>query len=165
MAEEEFMRFVDRWTFECSRVFPHPLERVWRAITDPNEISVWFEENAKFDLRLGGAYSFGGEDSTMRGVITALDPPRFIRFSDPPSGADSYFQFTLEIVDGGTRVTFTHGGTPGFIEGWPPPGLFAGWHKALNNLADLLEAIGRRLGPSEAELTALYIVRFKEQAR
>jgi len=159
MTEEELVRFVDRWTFECVRVFPHPIDRVWRAITDPAEMSIWFEERATFDLRIGGAYSFGGDDSAMKGEITALDPPRFIRFNDPPSGGQSYFQFALESAPGGTRVTFTHGGTPGFIPGWPVPGLFAGWHKALNNLAEFLDGAGRRYGPNEAELTEFYAAR------
>ena len=48
-------------------------------MTDPAEISVWFW-TAEFDLRAGGAYRFGGEGSDMKGVITALEAPRRIRF-------------------------------------------------------------------------------------
>ena len=55
MAEAELARFIDRHTIEYVRTYPHPIERVWRAITDPKEISVWFW-TARFDLRVGGAF-------------------------------------------------------------------------------------------------------------
>ena len=35
-------RFIDRWTIEYVHTYPHPVERVWRAITDPKEFGVWF---------------------------------------------------------------------------------------------------------------------------
>jgi|SRR5215469_8463571 len=30
-------RFIDRWTIEYVRTFAHPIDRIWRAITDPRE--------------------------------------------------------------------------------------------------------------------------------
>jgi hypothetical protein len=32
MSNEDLARFVDRYTVEYVRVFPHPIERVWKAI-------------------------------------------------------------------------------------------------------------------------------------
>ena len=44
----------------------------------------------------------------------AFDPPRQVRFSEPPAtGEDGYFQYALEVVPGGTRLTFEQHGTPG----------------------------------------------------
>ena len=156
VAEAELARFVDRYTFEFVRTYPDPIERVWRAIVDDAEISVWFW-TAEIDAQLGGTFHFGGEDSRMRGVIVSFDPPRLIRFSEPPAtGEDGYFQFALEPAPGGTRLTFTQHGTPGFVaEEWPWPGLLSGWHLALDSLGAWME--GRDKPPAdEAALEARY---------
>ena len=39
MAEAELARFIDRFTVEYVRVYAHPIERVWRAISDPAELA------------------------------------------------------------------------------------------------------------------------------
>lgn len=156
MAEAELARFVDRYTFEFVRTFPHPIDRVWRAIVDDAEVSAWFDR-CTIDARLGGAFHFGGEDSRMRGVIVAFEPPRLVRFSEPPAtGEDGYFQFALEAVAGGTRLTFVQYGTPGFVaEEWPWPGLLSGWHLALDSLGAWMD--GRERAPTdEAALQARY---------
>jgi uncharacterized protein YndB with AHSA1/START domain len=152
-------RFIDRWTIEYVRVYPHPIERVWRAITDPNEISIWFW-SATFDLRIGGQFAFGPDDSDLRGVFEAIEPPRFVRFKGPSpmQNPDGYFQFTLDPVRArsrfATRMTFVQHFTPGIV---PHPewgadpvdhpaaavnpwraGTLTGWHLAF-------DALGRRL--------------------
>jgi uncharacterized protein YndB with AHSA1/START domain len=154
-AKAELARFIDRWTIEYVRVYPHPIERVWRAITDANEISAWFWQ-AKFDLRVGGAFRFGPDDSDLYGVFDAIDPPRFIRFRGPlpAENPEGYFQFALEAVPTGTRMTFVQHFTPGFV---PHPewgadpvdhpfaavnpwraGTLSGWHLAFAALAQRL---------------------------
>lgn len=156
MANDGLARFIDRYTFEFVRTYPHPVERVWRAIVDAAEMSVWFDP-CRIDARLWGAFAFGGEESRMRGVIVAFEPPRLVRFSEPAAtGEDGYFQFALETVPGGTQLTFTQHGTPGFVaEGWPWPGLLAGWHAALDDLGAWLD--GReKPQPDNAALEARY---------
>jgi len=32
MPKAELARFIDRWTVEYVRTYPHPIDRVWRAI-------------------------------------------------------------------------------------------------------------------------------------
>ena len=39
MADAELARFIDRFTVEYVRTYAHPVERVWRAVTDPAEFS------------------------------------------------------------------------------------------------------------------------------
>ena len=154
-ANGELARFIDRWTVEYVRVYAHPIERVWRAISDPNESSAWFW-SAQFDLREGGAFAFGPEGSDLVGVFGAIDPPRFIRFNGPSLALnpEGYFQFTLEPVKGGTRLSFVQHFTPGVVlrpEWGADPGdhpfaavnpwragTLAGWHLALDALRQLL---------------------------
>ena len=150
MAEVELARFIDRYTVEYLRIFPHPIERVWRAIVDPAEIGQWFDPPKTWDLREGGSYGF---DDDMAGAILAYEPPRLIRFQDTAkNGPDAWFQFELEPVEGGTRMRFRQYTTPGVAhEKQPPhawdtcwyPGLLGGWHVAFESLEQLLE--GRAL--------------------
>ena len=171
MLKAELARFVDRHTIEFVRDYPHPVERVWQAITDPAEISVWFW-TAEFDLRVGGAYRFGGESSDMKGAIAALEPLRRIRFGGPePHGPEGYMEFVLEPVRGGTRMTFTQHSTPGFFlkPEWPAdpsdhpagaknpwrPGSLRGWHASFDQLGDELSgATTARI--TEIELEKIY---------
>ena len=156
-TKAELARFIDRWTIEYVRVYPHPIERVWCAITDPREISIWFW-SARFDLRVGGSFAFGPDDTEMSGVFEAIDPPRFVRFKGPSPAAnpEGYFQFVLEAVNGGTRVSFVQHFTPGTVPhpewGADPAdhpaaavnpwraGTLTGWHLALEALGRLLSS-------------------------
>src|SRR5205085_289579 len=40
------------------RRLEHPPERVWRAITEPEELAHWFPAQVEIDLRPGGAMKF-----------------------------------------------------------------------------------------------------------
>jgi uncharacterized protein YndB with AHSA1/START domain len=152
----ELARFIDRWTIEYVRVFPHPIERVWRAVTDATEIAAWFFEPAEIDSHAGGAYALGGPGTSFKGVITIFEPPRFVRYGGPEvHGAFGYWQFALDPVEGGTRIIFQQSSQPGVwrnTHGWPAdpadhpagernpwrPGTLSGWHVAFDHLGDLL---------------------------
>jgi uncharacterized protein YndB with AHSA1/START domain len=155
MAEHELARFIDRYTVEYTRTYPHPIERVWKAITDPAEMSVWFSR-IQFDAKPGGEYQALWEEPSMfKGVITAFDPPRLVRFGGPHPGADAHWQFELEPVDGGTRMVFVQCIPPGHdvLSKWPldppesapdtpwRPGTLSGWHISLDNLGDVLNGL------------------------
>jgi uncharacterized protein YndB with AHSA1/START domain len=147
----DLARFIDRDTIEFVRVYPHPIERVWRAISDPTEISAWFW-TATFELRVGAPYRFGDAKSDMTGVITKIDPPRLLCFGGPaPHGPDGYMQFELDAVHGGTRMRFVQHSTPGYFRKpeWPAdhpagdgnpwrPGTLTGWHLSFDALGQML---------------------------
>jgi uncharacterized protein YndB with AHSA1/START domain len=151
MAKADLARFIDPWTMEYVRVYPHPIERVWRAITDPAEFGVWWIKGG-LDPRVGGAYWYGSPDGDFKGLIVAIEPPRLIRFADPPAGRDGYFEYRLAPTDSGTRMTFVQHGTPGFVaDGWPWPGMLSGWHLGFDDLADFLDGVefASRLPPDD----------------
>jgi uncharacterized protein YndB with AHSA1/START domain len=169
MAEAELARFIDRYTIEYVRTYPHPIERVWRAITDPAQMSVWFAP-IEFEPRLGGAYRALWEVPSMfQGVISAFEPPRLIRFAGPHPGEDALWQYELEPVDAGTRLVFMQRIPPGHdtLARWPldppesppdtpwRPGTLSGWHRSLDHLGVLLnDAAWERL--DEEPLKARY---------
>jgi uncharacterized protein YndB with AHSA1/START domain len=114
MPRAELARFVDRWTVVFVRTYPHPVDRVWRAITAPDEFGAWFIPGT-IEMKVGGKYIFGGANPHITGRIEALDPPRLIRFGGdararpgrPDGWEGGWFQYELAETSGGTRMTFT----------------------------------------------------------
>lgn len=45
-------------TLQYERRLPHDPEVVWKAITDPEQVSAWFSTTAKIDPRLGGTIEY-----------------------------------------------------------------------------------------------------------
>jgi uncharacterized protein YndB with AHSA1/START domain len=156
-------RFPDPWTVEYLRTYPHPIERVWRAITDPAEFRDWFIPG-EIELREGGAYLFKGD---WPGVVLAIDPPRHIRFSNKTGDPEGFFEYELIPVAGGTHMRFAqrfdpdgaYAETPGDLGGDLPagpgtpwkPGFVGGWHEFWDALGDYLDGVptGSRLPPTE----------------
>ncbi|MET7987971.1 MULTISPECIES: SRPBCC family protein [unclassified Streptomyces] len=89
-----------------SRVYGHPVDRVWRFVTDPGELAAWFPSRAEIQLRPGGTITFSGDPNMPEstGRVLAVDPPRHLSFE---WGGDE-LRFDLEALDGGrTRFTLT----------------------------------------------------------
>ena len=173
MTDAPLARFIDRNTIEYVRTYPHPIERVWRAVTDPSEVGAWFFPPAEIDARRGGAYALGGPQTNFKGVITIFEPSRLVRYGGPePHGKDGYWQFTLDPVPGGTRMMFVQSSEPGVwrnTHGWPAdppehpagelnpwrPGTLSGWHRAFDHLGDRLDGAPLR-NEDEAPLRDRY---------
>lgn len=101
-----------------------PPERVFRALTDPDEIPLWWgdEESyettgAEIDLRPGGEYRLEGTSVRLgtfevTGSYRTVDPPRRLAYTWTPSwdeGArDSVVEIALEPTETGTRVRVVH---------------------------------------------------------
>ena len=76
--EAGFGRFADDRTLQYERFFAHPVERVWRAITDPAEFRRWFMPGS-LQLRGGGAYQFGS--AAWTGEVLMATPPTLLRLT------------------------------------------------------------------------------------
>src|SRR3984957_19527057 len=90
-AEAELAWFIDRDTMEYVRTYPHPIERVWRAIIEPDEFGVWFIKG-RLDPRVGGRYWFG--DDGFQGAVQAIEPPRLLRLGDDKARPIFEYQLT-----------------------------------------------------------------------
>jgi uncharacterized protein YndB with AHSA1/START domain len=152
---QHLARFIDHWTVEFIRTYPHPIERVWRAVTDPAEVAIWFIPPTVWEPKTGGRYRF--HDDGFAGVIQIVEPPRLIRFAGP--APEAFFQFELAPAEGGTRLRYLQHADPSVAdpdERRPDfvapgrPGSLAGWHHAFDELAELLDGdpIGSRLAPT-----------------
>jgi uncharacterized protein YndB with AHSA1/START domain len=88
------------------RRFAHPVEKVWRAVTEPAELAHWFPAQVTVDLRLGGAVSFKFKPEEQlppsTGEVTELEPPRRFAFT----WDEDLLRFELEPEDGGSGCSF-----------------------------------------------------------
>lgn len=139
-----------------TRVFKAPLERVYRAFTDPAELAKWYAPgdmtttvNA-FDLKVGGKFSVTmkgltpeGTDGTHTavGVFKEIVPNQKLVKSWAWEGADAMegepttITFVFKEVDGGTEVTLIHEGMP---NAEATQNHTEGWVGCLDNLAKVL---------------------------
>jgi len=82
------------------RRLAHPIERVWRAVTEPAELACWFVAPVPWKPELGETFEGGG----ARGEITALQEPRLLAWT----WGEERYSFELEAADAGCLLVFTH---------------------------------------------------------
>ena len=136
--------FTDVYTFNISRDFEVSQERLWEALSVPDEIAKWLLP-VTFDPTVGSSYAFGSHPK-LAGSIGVYDKGRAIRFD---SEDDAFWSFEIEAKDesGTSRMQLSvidrmtvesvdqyPGGT---VEVWNP-GVTAGWHQILDALEHLL---------------------------
>ncbi len=127
-AIDEFGEISRCYTVKFERRSKRSADRLWRAITDSDELTKWMRYPIKVDLRRGGEFyaDFSPEDP-IHGVITALDPGKVFAYS----WGRSVVEWTVEPDGEGSKYTFIHQGLDRF-DG--DEGLYAGWHGFLDAL-------------------------------
>ncbi|HXH21090.1 MAG TPA: SRPBCC family protein [Dehalococcoidia bacterium] len=150
-----------RWRLHFKRVFPRPIDQVWRAVTEPAHLSHWFPTTIEGERAAGALLRFafpGGQAAPFEGRMLAFDPPRLVEFL---WGRD-IVRIALRSVPEGTELTLTdvlEERGKGARDG-------AGWHVCLDGLAAHLsgspevrqEAIGWK------EVHPLYVEKFGPEA-
>jgi uncharacterized protein YndB with AHSA1/START domain len=121
MSADQFLTLDGRPTVRVERRYPHPIDKVWRAITTPEHLGQWFPTPVDIDLRPGGSMRFGtfGGDSGATGTVESVDAPRRFTFT---WGSDR-LTFELDSDGEGTNFALTHSfddrsGAPSFATGW-----------------------------------------------
>jgi uncharacterized protein YndB with AHSA1/START domain len=115
-----------RTVLRMRRDLRHPVERVWRAITEPGQLAGWFPAAVEFDLRLDGPVTFRFEedpgapvDEQSSGVIRAYEPPNLLEYT---WGVEVLRWELTPSADGCTlQLTATYDDRPGsasFTSGW-----------------------------------------------
>jgi uncharacterized protein YndB with AHSA1/START domain len=90
---------------ERSIVVKADRERVWWAITMPDEIAKWFEPIHFDRLAVGEALSFGWDSGGEITVVETMDRFGFSWQIAPPNPAQTLVVFELESVPEGIRIT------------------------------------------------------------
>jgi uncharacterized protein YndB with AHSA1/START domain len=136
---------MEKLTIERSIWIAAPRERVWQAVTDPEQIAQWFAPGTSF-AKSGDIISVRiGETDIEVAVIVLVDPPRQITTRNLPDLSITT-TYTLEEENGGTRFTVTETGFESLPEDARKERLDQngkGWEMVLENLKALLE--GRSL--------------------
>jgi uncharacterized protein YndB with AHSA1/START domain len=141
----------NRPALRFERRLAHPIDAVWRTVTEPDELRHWFPATVTVDLRPGGAMTFDfGEGTTLDGEVLELDPPRRFVFT---WGAEE-LRFALEPEDDGAacRLQFVHI----LDEENTAARNAAGWHVCLDGLAAYLDGGSAPTGGPTPEWQALY---------
>ena len=91
-----------RWNLRFTRRLAHPVDRVWRAITQTEHLQAWFPQTIKGDLlRPGAALRFESEYGDFVGEVLAVEPPRLLEFL---WGTDT-IRFEVAAADAGSVLT------------------------------------------------------------
>lgn len=95
---------------------PHPPEKVWRALTEPELLAAWLMPN-DFEPRVGHRFTFRtdpvpghGFDGIVHCEVLELVPARRLRISWAGGGIDTTVTWDLLPQGRGTRLMLSHEG-------------------------------------------------------
>ncbi len=93
------------------RAYPHPIERVWAALTEPPQLAQWLSsDGVVFEPHVGGRVLLptgGGVDITS--VVGVCDPPHQLAYEwDSVEWEGGRVTWTLHPANDGTDLVFTH---------------------------------------------------------
>lgn len=118
------------------RRLSHPIERVWAALTEPEQLRGWWGAADELELTVGGRFTLrwlntdlDGNSAVMHATITALDPPRLLETKGDMHGV---LRWELRPEGDDTVLTFTS--TLDLPEKYRTM-VLAGWHWHLDTLA------------------------------
>jgi len=133
------------------RTFNAPVSKVWKALTDKNEMKKWYFDLAEFKAKIGFQFQFSGGPSPDKQYVhlckvTEVIPEKKLTYSWKYKGyaGNSFVTFELTAQGNKTLLKLTHTG----IETFPTDnsdfaiGNFTeGWHHIINiSLKEHLEA-------------------------
>jgi len=126
------------------REFPHPPDRLWRALTQPHLMAEWLMKN-DFAPQVGHRFNLTGEwGGVLDCEVLTVEPNRTLAYTwdfandNPDFALKSTVTFTLTPTVGGTHLRMEQ-------EGFRPTqkqaygGAHAGWKQFLTNLERLLD--------------------------
>lgn len=114
-----------------------PVSRVWRALTEPDELRSWLAEST-VELVPGGAFELQmqshDEGRRSLGVVTEIQPERLLEFTWYPNElGDSRVRIELTPTEEGCLLVLTHR----FPKSYGTAETLGGWHVHLEALAQV----------------------------
>jgi uncharacterized protein YndB with AHSA1/START domain len=148
-----FQTIDDRPAVQFERRLSHPIEAVWRAVTEPDELAHWFPGRVEID---GSRLRFEDAGTTFDGEVTALEPPRRFAFTWGPTDE---LRIELEETGDGCLIRLTHllGNRDQAARD------AAGWHVCLDRLEGSLA--GAETAAPDSEPTAEWRGHYEEYQR
>ncbi|WP_026876110.1 SRPBCC family protein [Jiangella gansuensis] len=145
----------DRSVLRIERRFRHPRSRVWRAITDPEQLKQWFPAAVHLDLQVGSEVGFDwgdGKGASPDGHVTEVDDGRVLAFT----WSGELLRFDLRDDGDGCLMIFEHT----FSDRYGAGSFCSGWVMCLAALEQLADGVPVAHGEPSAELHDHYVVQF-----
>ena len=149
------MTLSDR--IERTMLLPVPRERVWDAVTKPEQLARWFGVVSDMDFRVGGAIHFTWENEPCPypGVIEVIEKPQRFAFRWPSyavshprltfaTAPSTLVEITLEERAEGTLLTLVESGFASLPQPVPAEEAYHdnqdGWQECLDGLRAYLQS-------------------------
>ena len=106
--------------FVIERTYNATIEKVWKAITNKDDMKQWYFDLSAFEPKVGFEFSFEGGDEKQTYVhlckITEVIPGKKLTYSWRYEGYEGNSFVTWELFDEGdtTRLKLTHAGLETF---------------------------------------------------
>jgi uncharacterized protein YndB with AHSA1/START domain len=128
-------------TLVIERVFPHPPEKLWRALTENPLITQWLMKN-DFEPMVGRKFQFRSEpvpnwDGVIDCEVLVVDQLKRLSYTWSTLGLDSVVLFTLTPAEGGTHLRMEHSGF-GPDQQRAYGGAKYGWHNFFGRLEQVV---------------------------
>jgi uncharacterized protein YndB with AHSA1/START domain len=122
------------WQVRFVRRLRHPLEKVWRAVTEPEHMQPWFPDEMVGERRAGAPLKFVNEqmDATYEGEMLVFEPMSAMEVQWGPTNR---LRFELQADGDATVLTVVE--TLGELGEAARDG--AGWHECLDRLEAALD--------------------------
>jgi uncharacterized protein YndB with AHSA1/START domain len=123
-----------RTLLRFERVLRHPPERVWSALTEPQELAAWHPSPGEFEPREGGTVRYSAQTKVPDlpdGEVTDWEPPRLLGYT----WGDDHLRWEVREHDDGSLLTLTHS----FDDHFKVARDAAGWHVCLDRLTSMLD--------------------------
>ena len=124
--------------------FPHPPEKVWRALTESSLIEQWLMKN-DFEPVAGHAFQLRAQpvpnwDGVINCQLVTLNPFTTLAYSWGTMGHESVVTFTLTPTDTGTHLRMEHAGfRPDQDANYK--GAMYGWQKFFGGLERVVDGL------------------------
>lgn len=95
-----------RVALRFERVLAHSPERVWRALTEVDDLRAWHPSPFELDPRVDGSVRFlpPAGSAFGEGIVIAYEPPRLLAYT----WGDDMLRWEIEADGAGSRLVLTH---------------------------------------------------------
>ena len=131
-------------TLVVERVFPHPPEKLWRALTESTLLAQWMMSN-DFQPVVGRKFQFRADPKpTWNGVVDCqvltVEPNKVLSYTWGAMGLESVVVWTLSPTSTGTRLRMEQSGfRPDQQQAYQ--GAQHGWRKFFGNLERVIAGL------------------------
>ena len=121
--------------------FPHPPERIWRALTQGSLIKEWLMDN-DFQAVVGHKFNFRSTpvpnwDGIIHSEVRVVEPNKKLSYSWSTLGLESLVSWTLVATNTGTLVRMEHSGFASDQDA-AYKGATYGWRKFIGGLEQVV---------------------------